>query len=61
MTKSTPALIIAINEALEEKYRVMGHRRFTVHSYEKKRTEKSQFNVIYEVLRRFPDKYFSYY
>lgn len=61
MPKITPALIIAINEALEEEEKDQVHRRFAVHPYGKKRAEKGQFNVMYEDLRRFPDTFFSYY
>ena len=61
MPKITPALIIAINEALEEEGEKCVHRKFAVHPYGKKRAEKGQFNIIYEELRRFPEKFFSYY
>jgi len=37
------------------------HRKFAVHPYGKKRAKKGQFNIIYEDLRRFPEKFFSYY
>lgn len=62
MPKITPALIVAINEALEEEGGEKSvHRKFAVHPYGKKRSEKGQFNVIYEDLRQFPEKFFSYY
>jgi hypothetical protein len=47
MPKITPALIIAINEALEGERKKTIHRKFAVHPYGKKRTEKGQFNIIY--------------
>jgi len=43
MPKITPALIIAINEALEEEGETYLKRRFAVHPYGKKRAEKGQF------------------
>jgi hypothetical protein len=57
MPKITPALIIAINEALEKEREKTIHRKFAVHPYGKKRTEKCQFNIINEDLRRFPEKF----
>jgi hypothetical protein len=51
MPKITPALIIAINEALEEEREKTIHRKFAIHPYGKKRIEKGQFIIIYEDLR----------
>jgi len=61
MPKITPALIIAINEALEEEGKKSIPRKFAVHPYGRKMAEKGQFNIMYEDLRRFPEKFFSYY
>lgn len=61
MQKITPALIIAINDALEEEDRSSTQRNFAVHPYMKKREEKGQFNIMYEELRRFPEKFFGYF
>jgi len=58
MMRGTPALIISVNKALEIKERVVVHRRSAVHPYGKKRTDKGQFDVTYEDLRRFPDKFY---
>jgi len=45
MPKITPALVIAINEALKEEGEASLNRRFEVHPYGKKRAEKGQFNI----------------
>lgn len=61
MPKITPALIITINEALEEEGKKSILRKFAVHPYGRKRAEKGQFNIIFEDLRRFPENFFCYY